>query len=70
MQILSHRGFWKNLSERNTKVAFERSFNAGFGTETDLRDICGKIVISHDMPQGGEISFEELLQLMDGPNLP
>lgn len=70
MQILSHRGFWKNLSERNTKTAFERSFNAGFGTETDLRDICGKIVISHDMPQGGEISFEELLQLMDGRNLP
>lgn len=70
MQILSHRGFWKNLSERNKKTAFERSFNAGFGTETDLRDICGKIVISHDMPQGGEISFEELLQLMDGRNLP
>ena len=71
MQILSHRGYWKDFtSESNKKVAFERSFNLGFGTETDLRDVCGKIVISHDMPKGNEITFEELLKIMDGRNLP
>lgn len=70
MQILSHRGYWQNIQERNTKKAFERSFDSGFGTETDLRDICGKIVISHDMPNGKEISFEELLEIMQGRNLP
>lgn len=70
MQILSHRGYWKEYSERNQKIAFERSFEAGYGTETDLRDICGKIIISHDMPHGNEISFEEVLQIMDGRNLP
>lgn len=70
MQILSHRGYWQNLEERNTKKAFERSFEAGFGTETDLRDICGKIVISHDMPKGSELTFEELLKIMQGRNLP
>lgn len=70
MQILSHRGYWHSLEERNTKKAFEESFAAGFGTETDLRDICGKIVISHDMPKGGEITFEELLKIMQGRNLP
>ena len=70
MQILSHRGYWQKLEERNTKKAFERSFEYGFGTETDLRDICGKIVISHDMPKGNEITFEEVLQLMKGQNLP
>lgn len=42
----------------------------GYGTETDIRDIQGKLVISHDMPQGNEITFEELLQIMDGRNLP
>ena len=70
MQIISHRGYWKNPDERNQRVAFIRSFNAGFGTETDLRDICGKIVVSHDMSTGKEITFEEVLQLMDGRNLP
>ncbi|MER3382678.1 phosphodiesterase [Pectobacterium aroidearum] len=70
MIILSHRGYWKKPSERNQKIAFERSFELGFGTETDLRDSQGKIVIAHDMPVGGEISFEDVLQLMDGRNLP
>ena len=69
MIILSHRGFWLEQSERNKREAFVRSFDSGFGTETDLRDICGKIVISHDMPHGDEISFEEVLQIMDGRNL-
>lgn len=70
MIILSHRGYWKDLNERNKKIAFERSFDLGFGTETDLRDANGKIVISHDMPKGGEISFEDILQIMGGRNLP
>ena len=70
IEILAHRGYWKTEDEKNTKVAFERAFNNGFGIETDLRDICGKIVISHNMPKGDEISFEEVLQLLDGRNLP
>ncbi|MDR2667387.1 MAG: hypothetical protein LBB34_04755 [Holosporales bacterium] len=70
MIILSHRGYWKNTLERNQRLAFERSFKAGFGTETDLRDMSGKIVISHGMPHGGEILFDEVLQIMDGRNLP
>lgn len=68
MQILSHRGFWHHPAEKNTKTAFERSFKAGFGVETDIRDCKGKIVISHDMPLGNEILLEEFLELL-GPNL-
>lgn len=70
MRILSHRGYWKITEEKNQMIAFERSFDLGFGTETDLRDVCGKIVISHDMPNGNEITFEEILKIMDGRNLP
>lgn len=70
MQILAHRGYWQEEAEKNSKVAFERAFDNGFGIETDLRDICGKIVISHNMPKGDEMSFEELLQILDGRNLP
>lgn len=70
MEILSHRGYWKTLEERNQHIAFERSFNLNFGTETDLRDSLGEIVISHDMPQGGEMLFEDVLKIMEGRNLP
>lgn len=71
MIILSHRGLWYDFTnESNKRIAFERSFKMGFGTETDLRDICGKIVISHDMPKGNELTFRELLEMMNGRNLP
>ncbi|WP_239375043.1 hypothetical protein [Snodgrassella gandavensis] len=70
MIVLSHRGYWKTTEEKNTRVSFERSFNLGFGTETDLRDHNGKIVISHDMPKGNELGFEDILRIMKGRNLP
>lgn len=41
MKIISHRGFWHNPSEKNTEMAFCRSFELGFGTETDVRDSLG-----------------------------
>lgn len=49
MQIISHRGYWKESSEKNTAASFERSFALSFGTETDVRDYTGNLVISHDM---------------------
>lgn len=63
MKILSHRGYWKTPDEKNTSVAFHRSFSLGFGTETDVRDCAGKLVISHDAPSGGELLFEEFVDL-------
>lgn len=50
MKILAHRGFWKYPSEKNTLVAFQRAFDSGFGVETDIRDLNGNLVISHDLP--------------------
>jgi len=50
MQILSHRGYWKTPDEKNSPAAFARSFELGFGTETDLRDARGRLVVSHDPP--------------------
>ena len=66
IEIIAHRGWWKAENEKNTKTAFERAFDSGLGVETDLRDIKGEIVISHNMPQGNEMSFEDLLKLLDG----
>ncbi len=53
MLILSHRGCWKRPNEKNTEAAFVRSFALGFGTETDVRDANGRLVISHDPPALG-----------------
>ncbi len=59
MIILSHRGYWNDVFEKNTAKAFERSFSLGFGTETDIRDYKGELVISHD------IASENAIRLID-----
>jgi hypothetical protein len=60
-QLIAHRGLWEVRSCRNTREAFRRAWAAGYGIETDVRDLGGSLVISHDMPQGGEQPFEEFL---------
>jgi glycerophosphoryl diester phosphodiesterase len=70
MIILSHRGYWKEVAEKNTAIAFDRSFDLGFGTETDVRDCGGKLVISHDMPNGNEMLFDDFLDMLKGRPLP
>ncbi len=49
MEIIAHRGFWKETNEKNQKEAFERARNALIGTETDFRDYMQKLVISHNV---------------------
>jgi len=64
MDVLSHRGHWTSDAEKNRPVAFERSFALGFGTETDVRDRDGRLVISHDMPGPGALPFEAFLECL------
>lgn len=72
MEILSHRGHWLTREERNAPVALERSFAGGFGTETDLRDLAGALVVSHDPPEAGALAAAALFELHArlGPGLP
>ena len=70
MKIISHRGYWKAAHEKNLEIAFNRSFNLGFGTETDIRDVAGKLVISHDPANGNEMTLDEFLQLPKANELP
>lgn len=70
MQLLSHRGLWNDPAEKNTIPAFERSLTAGFGIETDVRDALGELVLSHDLPTGGEPTLAWLLSAMSGSALP
>ncbi len=70
MIIMSHRGYWLEPQEKNSRIAFARSFDLGFGTETDVRDYNGKLVISHDIPTGSEFSLEEFLVIFNKRKLP
>ncbi len=64
-RILSHRGCWIGGLPKNSKDALGRSFSTGFGIETDIRDHSQNLVISHDPPRGGEMTFSDLLDLAD-----
>lgn len=70
MRIISHRGFWLESNEKNTVLAFQRSFESGYGTETDIRDLKETLVISHDMPKGAEITVEDFFSLLKDRKLP
>ena len=70
MKILSHRGLWRDATEKNSLQAFRRSAEQGFGTETDVRDRQGELVISHDMPHGDEPTLAAFLSVFAGTDLP
>lgn len=63
MLIISHRGYWKKPEEKNKPIAFHRSFNLGFGTELDVRDYCGKLVVSHDIADSTCLEFARFLEI-------
>ncbi len=70
MIILSHRGFWRTPEEKNQPIAFERTVTEGFGTETDVRDLDGALVVSHDPATAGARAWSDVLDLFDRTGLP
>lgn len=68
INILSHRGYWKKESEKNSELAFKRSFSLGFGTETDIRDFNGELVISHDIASVECLSVDFFFRLYKSIN--
>lgn len=70
MLIISHRGLWNTPEQKNSREAFLNSFNSGYGTETDVRDLNGEIVISHDIPTGGELPLSDFLDLLGDKTYP
>nr|WP_042671566.1 hypothetical protein [Methylobacterium sp. B34] len=70
MRIISHRGWWHQPDEKNTRAAFERSIAANYGTETDVRDLAGRLVVSHDPPGNEAMPWEDALDLFTGTGLP
>lgn len=61
--IIAHRGWWKTSDEKNSFVALMRALEGGFGVETDFRDSNGRVIISHDPPEGDELSAKRFFAL-------
>ena len=65
MNIVAHRGLFRSttelLREANSRDAIVAAFDAGFGVETDVRDLAGELVISHDPPRHANYTFDEFL---------
>lgn len=68
MEIISHRGYWKKEIEKNSQASFIRSFELGFGTETDVRDYQGELVISHDIADRESMPFNKFLEIYTESN--
>jgi len=68
MIIISHRGFWEKSEEKNTKIAFKKAFEMGFGVETDIRDYAGELVISHDIADKYSLRLEDFFELYNNYN--
>ena len=69
MIVISHRGFWQCEKEKNTSQAFEHSFTHSFGTETDIRDYGGELVISHDIANTDAMLLDNFLQCYSSHDL-
>jgi len=65
IEIIAHRGLWEKPDQKNSISAIEAAFEEGFGIETDIRDLNGDLVISHDIPRVSQDNFflEDLLDL-------
>ncbi len=63
MKIIAHRGMWQSPQEQNTRAAFKRALEHGFGIETDFRDCDGRLVISHDLPNLRSLDAEIFFDL-------
>tara|TARA_B100000780_G_scaffold242162_1_gene184861 strand:+ start:1049 stop:1678 length:630 start_codon:yes stop_codon:yes gene_type:complete len=68
MIIISHRGLWREKEEKNSSTAFDRSFSLNFGTETDIRDFNGDLVISHDIASKSCLTLTEFLKIYKSKN--
>lgn len=64
MKILCHRGYWRDKFHKNSAEAFKRSFDSGYGTETDFRDLDGTLVISHDPARCGALTVEDFFAIL------
>lgn len=62
IEVLAHRGLWKDRTQGNSRPALQTALAAGYGLETDLRDYLGDVAIVHDPPRSADLLFRQLLE--------
>ena len=72
LTIVAHRGAWSGCPElgvpaveKNSEAAFRLAVEHHFGIETDFRDICGKVVVSHNPPPADALSAQDFFNLLE-----
>ena len=63
MNIIAHRGYWLEESEKNSLKAIEKAFKNGYGIETDIRDYKGELVISHNIADDSCPKLKEVFDI-------
>lgn len=61
-RLLAHRGLWTTTGTPNSLEALVAAAEHGFGIETDIRDSCGNLVISHDPAGAGALDAASALR--------
>lgn len=62
MILIAHRGLWQSESEKNTLTSISRALTKSVGTEIDVRDYKGHLVISHDIATKDSLKFNTLME--------
>lgn len=65
MIILAHRGCWNTKVRNNSPQALRSALESGFGFESDLRDYCGELVISHNIASASCQNVEEVFRWLE-----
>ena len=62
IRILAHRGVWTDKNERNSLNAIRLALEQGYGFESDVRDYCEHMVISHNIATASSPGAEEVFK--------
>ncbi len=61
-RLLAHRGLWPHRIGQNSPEALLAAVRKGYGIETDLRDVDGRLVLSHDPARTDAVGALRVLQ--------
>lgn len=64
MKILAHRGYWNENISNNSIEALRLALEKGFGFESDIRDYCGKLVISHNIADEKSLEADIVFKML------
>lgn len=65
MKILAHRGYWNKDIKKNSPEAIRAALERGFGFESDVRDYCEHMVISHNIADSTCLDAEEVFKWLN-----